>query len=88
MGRSPRSALMKFSARSRASATGSPCRDSVISDADAVLMAQPLPSNRMRSSLPLSSTTTSSLMESPQVGFSCAMALGTWSSRAAPRGER
>ena len=59
-----------------------------VSGADAVLMAHPLPSKRTRSSLPSPPTTTSSFMESPQVGFSCAMACGMWSRRAALRGAR
>ena len=51
-----------------------------MSDAEAVLMAQPLPVEpHPLQACRRSPTTTSSLIESPQVGFSWAMACGTWS---------
>ena len=55
-------------------------------EAEAVLMAQPFPSNRTFSPASSLSTTTSSFMESPQVGFSWAMAWGMWSRGVLPRG--
>jgi hypothetical protein len=57
-------------------------------EAEAVLMAQPLFSKRTLIDEPSGLRETSTLMASPQLGFSSMADSGMWSSLAAPRGER
>jgi hypothetical protein len=57
-------------------------------DAEAMLMAHPFPSKSISSTIPSSFTRASSLIASPQVGFSWTAVSGTWSSFAALRGLR
>ena len=79
---------MNWRAVSRASPGVAPRRRSLIMEAEAVLIAQPWASKRTAWMRPSGARWTSTLMESPQVGFSWALAWGMWSRRAAPRGRR